>query len=191
MRQLPRWTVLSAACAPVFMIGGWTLAAALQPGGFDSVTDTISALAAHGATDRWVMTAGLAGVGLCDIVTAVGLRPAGPPGRLALAAGGAGTLAVAAFPLPEVGSSAAHFCAAAVGFVSLAVWPALAWRRASGVAATAALLVPLTWFAVELFGKGDLVGLSERFVAGSQALCPLVVVLLERRAQQRSALSGR
>lgn len=190
MPRVPWWAAVSSVGAPVFLIGGWTLAAARQPGGFDSLTRTISALAARGATDRWIMTAGLAGLGACHVVTALGLRPAARPGRLLLAVGGVATACVAALPQPVTGSSPAHLWAAATGFVSLSLWPALAWRRsgglpltrATGFATAAVLLVILGWFAVQLFGGGELVGLSERCAAGSQALCPLLTVLLLRHS---------
>lgn len=188
VRSVPWWTVLSAAAAPVLLIGGWTLAAARQPGGFDSTTETISALAAYGAADRWIMTTGLAGLGACHVITALGLRPAALPGRLVLAAGGLATVLVAAFPLPDEGSSTAHVLAAAVAFPALSVWPALAWRRGSrwlpagvSVGAAAVLLGLLGWFAVELYGAGRQLGLSERVLAGAQALWPLAAVLLARR----------
>jgi hypothetical protein len=45
--------VVSSATAPVLLIGGWTEAARLQPPSFDPVADTVSALAAVGASDRW------------------------------------------------------------------------------------------------------------------------------------------
>ncbi|MGH3996894.1 MAG: DUF998 domain-containing protein, partial [Pseudonocardiaceae bacterium] len=108
MRSIPRWAVLSATCAPVLLIGGWQLAAARQTGGFDPVSQTISALAALGATDRWIMTTALAGVGVCHVITAVGLRPAAVPGRLLFATGGAATALLAAFPQPVTGDSTAH-----------------------------------------------------------------------------------
>jgi len=191
MRPLPWWAVLSATAAPVLLIGGWTVAAIRQPAEFDSVRDTISALAAYGANDRWIMTTGLAGLGVCHVVTALGMRPAALPGRMMLAIGGLATIAVAAFPQPEVGSSPAHVRAATVGFVALAGWPALAWRRGGPVpfglsfpvatAAAVALLGLTCWFATELYGDGDLVGLSERMTAGAQALWPLVVVISGRR----------
>ena len=57
------WGLVSSAAAPVLLAGGWTVAAGLQPRSFNAVADTISSLAAEGATDRWVMTAALAGVG--------------------------------------------------------------------------------------------------------------------------------
>ncbi|MFF3857303.1 DUF998 domain-containing protein [Micromonospora sp. NPDC002575] len=126
MRVVPRWALLSAGAAPVFLVGGWLLGAARQPGGFDQVSGTISALAAVGAADRWIMTLGLVGLGLCHCVTAVGLRPLALGGRALLALGGVATLAVAAFPLPADGGSTPHALAAAVAFGALALWPALA-----------------------------------------------------------------
>jgi uncharacterized protein DUF998 len=207
----PWWGVLSSATAPVLLIGGWTIAAGLQPGHFDPVTGTISALAAHGAADRWVMTLALAALGVCYAVTGLALRPAARPGRLLLMAGGVATVVVAANPLPAGGgSSLPHGLAAGVAFVALAIWPAAAWRRPSPVPADPAPSSPvssspvsaspvpavlrptvavgavlvlaglLTWFAVELWGGGGQVGLSERVLAGAESIWPLVVVLVAR-----------
>lgn len=53
VRNVPWWGVVSSATAPVLLIGGWTEAARLQPPSFDPVADTVSALAAVGASDRW------------------------------------------------------------------------------------------------------------------------------------------
>ncbi|MGQ0774703.1 MAG: DUF998 domain-containing protein [Pseudonocardiales bacterium] len=187
MRIIPWWAVLSAASAPVLLIGGWELAATRQPGEFDPVRQTISALAAEGATDRWIMTTGLAGVGICHVITALGLRPAAPAGRLLFAVGGAATFAVAVFPQSVTGESAAHVVAASVTFPALALWPALAGRRGvrpgRGVwlVATAGLLGLLGWFGLELFSDGPRIGLSERVLAGAQAVWPLAAVLLARR----------
>jgi hypothetical membrane protein len=187
MRQVPWWGVASSAAAPVLMIGGWTVAAALQPGSFDQVTGTISALAGYGATDRWVMTLALAGVGVCHVSTGLALRPAAVPGRLFLMAGGAATLLVAASPLPAGGGgSVRHTIAAAVGFITLAFWPVLSARREPSVpwplrlrtcgGATVVLLALLVWFGAELMGGGQ-VGLAERVLAGAESLWPLAVVL--------------
>jgi hypothetical protein len=189
--------VLSSAAAPVLLVGGWTVAAALQPGSFNQVTGTISALAARGAADRWVMTAAFLGVGACHLVTGLALRPAGSPGRLALMAGGVATAAVAANPVTVSGpGSLPHTLAAAVAFISLASWPALGSRRGPAVppvlrpgasaAATATLLGLLGWFYLELSAGGGQLGLAERVAAGAQALWPLAVVLICRRRQARS-----
>ncbi|MCA1673979.1 MAG: DUF998 domain-containing protein [Actinobacteria bacterium] len=182
MRTVPWWAVLSAASAPVLLIGGWQLAAARQPAGFDPVRQTISALAAHGATDRWIMTTGLAGVGVCHVITALGLQPAAPAGRLLLATGGAATVAVAAFPQPVTGESTAHVAAAAIAFPALSLWPAVAWRRGTSPAravslgAASGLLGLLGWFGLEFFAGGARLGLSERLLAAAQALWPLTFI---------------
>jgi hypothetical membrane protein len=187
-RAVPGWVLASAVTAPVALIGGWTLAAGRQPGHYRPLRQTISALAAHGAADRWIMTVGLVGLGAAHIVTAAGLRPARSRGRWLLATGGLSTLVVAAAPQPVHGSAALHVLAATVGFVALSLWPVAAarddgppvLRRRTGVGATVVLLALLAWFAVEAVAH-DLLGLSERALAGAQALWPLAVVILLRR----------
>jgi hypothetical protein len=170
------------------MIGGWQLAASRQAGGFDPVTQTISALASRGATDPWIMTTALAGVGVCHMITAKGLAPAAVPGRVLLAAGGAATIVLTAFPQPETGDSPVHVAAASVAFATLSLWPALAWRRRGKLrpglllSAAAGLLALLGWFGLESFGEGPRIGLSERVLAGAQALWPLAAVLVARRS---------
>ncbi|MGO9054087.1 MAG: DUF998 domain-containing protein, partial [Streptosporangiaceae bacterium] len=79
MRGVPWWGVVSSAAAPVLLVGGWTVAARLQPGSFNAVASTISSLAARGAADRWVMTLALAGAGACYVVTGLALRSAALP----------------------------------------------------------------------------------------------------------------
>jgi hypothetical protein len=165
------------------------LAEARQPPGYSPVRDTISALAAYGATDRWVMTSALAGLGVCHVVTAAGLQPARGAGRMVLAGGGVATLMVAAFPQPAHGNSVGHTIAATVAFVALGGWPLFgARRRASGpllrpfssAAASGILLGLVVWFATEIHGGQR--GLAERAAAGAQALWPLAVVLTTRRS---------
>jgi hypothetical membrane protein len=184
---VPRWALASAIAAPVAMIGGWTLAAARQPS-FDPVQETISALATSTATDPWIMTTGLAVTGVAHLVTAAGLRPVPRGGRALLALGGAATLAVAL--LPSDVAPRAHGIAATVGFGALSLWPALAARRpgpgilrpAVSITASAALVALLAAFGAELIRDGDAIGLSERALAGAQALWPLVVVVALRRS---------
>jgi hypothetical membrane protein len=184
VRRIPLWALASSALAPVLLIGGWTLAAAVQPPGYDPIRDTISALAALGTPHRLTMTAALVGLGVCHMVTAAGLRPARRAGRVILACGGLATCLVAAFPQPHRGNSVAHSVAAALAFAALALWPLLAMhanatvpllsRRASVVAAFA-LVGLVLWFVLEL--HGDRRGLAERAAAGAQSLWPLAVVL--------------
>jgi hypothetical membrane protein len=190
--RVPWWGLVSSAAAPVLLIGGWSLAANRQAEPFDSVAGTISALAAYGAGDRWVMTTALAGVGLCHLTTALALRPLAARGRVVLGTGGAATLLVAAFPLPDGdGGSAPHTVAAAVAFLALSAWPALAWRRGArwpaparrdvAVGAATVLMGLLGWFAAELAADDGRVGIAERVTAGAQALWPLAAVVLSRR----------
>jgi hypothetical membrane protein len=204
-RYVPWWAVLSSVAAPVLLIGGWTAAAAAQPVPFNAVVRTISDLAALDTPHRWLMTSALVGVGLSHLVTAFGLAAAAASGRTVLGLGGLVTLLVAAFPLPGGGRSLpAHSAAAAMAFISLAVWPAFAWRRPMmpgqsvpavlrprvSAAATLALLLTVAWFFAEMALRGPRVGLSERVAAGAQALWPLVVVFLVRQAQRRSQPAG-
>ena len=191
----PWWGLVSAAAAPVLLVGGWTWAAAVQPAGFDQVRDTISALAGLGAAHRGLMTTALAGVGLCHVTTAAALRAAPRAGRAALGLGGLATLGVAAAPLPAAGGSALHTAFAATAFVALAVWPALPpgrapapgapfpLRRPTRLAAAAALTALVCWFGVELVADGARLGLAERLAAGAQAVWPLVTVLGCRAAR--------
>ena len=179
-RLLRRAAWVSSATAPVALIGGWTVAAAAQAEPFDQVRGTISALAAHGATDAWIMTSSLAVVGVCHVVTAAGLVEAGRAGRAVLASGGVATVLVAVFAQP----SDVHFPVATAAFVALAVWPALTAvpgrRRALLAAATLSAL--LVWLGAEIggIGGGARLGLAERVVAGSQALWPFVAVAATR-----------
>ena len=187
MRDVPWWGVLSSVAAPVLLVGGWTVAAGLQPR-FDPVADTVSALAAQGATDRWVMTLTFVVVGICYIVTALALRPARAAGRLILIAGVLAGMLVAANP-ERVGDAypIGHIIAASAGLAGLVTWPAGAWRRGPAVpwglrpavAATAVvvLLVLVAWFGAELILGIGQVGLAERIAGVAQAIWPLAVVL--------------
>lgn len=182
-RPVGWWVPVSSALAPVALVGGWTLAARLQPAAYDPLRDTISALAAHGASDRWLMTGALAVLGGCHVLTAVGLRTARPLGRLVLGAGGVSTALVAVFAQP----APAHFPVATVSFAALTLWPVASGlpSRRAGLLATVGLAAALGWFGIEL-GRHDLLGLSERVVAGAQALWPLVVVVALRTGLRRS-----
>ncbi|MCF1594470.1 DUF998 domain-containing protein [Streptomyces muensis] len=185
MRSIPRWALLSSGCAPVVLIGGWTLAAQLEGPAYDPATQTISVLAAYGASGFWVMTGALAALGVCHMITALGLRPAALPGRLALGAGGVAAFVVALLPPPSSGGSLRHGSAAAVGFALLAVWPVLAadrrpaapWglRPVPSLTATTLMLVTAGWFMIEM-RQGGADGVAERLVTALQSLWPFVVV---------------
>jgi hypothetical membrane protein len=200
VRGVPWWGVFSSAAAPVLLVTGWTVAAGLQPGGFDQVTGTISALAAVGAADRWVMTLALLGVGICHVITGLALRPAASAGRLLLMTGGIAMILVAVNPVRAGGGrSVPHIIAAAAAFTALAAWPAVGWRRGSAVppglrpaisAVAAGTLFGLVgWFAAELTMGGGQVGLAERGAAGAQAVWPLAVVLTSYRRKSLARMA--
>lgn len=173
-------------CAPVLLIGGWTIAALLEGPAYDPATQTISVLAAYGAAGFWVMTGALLALGVCHLLTAWGLRAAAPAGRVALAGGGVAALAVVLLPAPSSGGSLRHGSVAAVGFVLLAVWPVLAAHRGEAApwglrpvpsrTATAVMGVGAAWFMFEIQRQGA-TGVAERFVTALQSLWPFVVVV--------------
>lgn len=188
------WVLLPATVAPVALVGAWTWAATRQPPGYSAVSQTISALAARDATDRWIMTTGLALLGLAHVGTAVLLgRAVRLPARVVLAVGGLATVAVSLFPQPAGdGSSTAHVVAATVGFVALTLWvpfahdgrAALPLRTAATLGATVVLAGLLVTFGVTL--SSGVVGVTERLLAAAQALWPWVVavgLLATRRAR--------
>jgi hypothetical protein len=186
VRVVPWWGVVSSAAAPVLMVSGWTVAAGLQHS-FDPVADTVSALAAPGAADRWVMTLTFVVVGVCYFITGLGLRPARMPGRLMLMAAAVAGLLVAANP-EHSGTNlpVPHMIWGAAGCAVLVAWPAGAWRRGPSVpwglrpavsaGAAAVLLALLAWFIAELITGGGQAGLAERIFGAAQALWPLTVV---------------
>ncbi|HET9167902.1 MAG TPA: DUF998 domain-containing protein [Actinospica sp.] len=186
MTFVPRWVLLSSGCAPLVLIGGWALSAALQPPTYSAMLDSISALAAHGAAYPWLMTGALYVLGVCHVVTALGLRVAAMPGRVVLAGGGVASVAVALSPEPTGGTSLRHLVTTGIGFTLLALFPTLAaWRNASpvwalrretGYAVTGLMAAGAAWFLVELHGHGA-AGLAERILTGAQSVWPLIIVV--------------
>jgi hypothetical protein len=184
MQLVPSWVLLSSGCAPVLLIGGWTIAASLEGQDYDPVTQTISVLAAYGTRGFWVMTGALLALGACHLLTAWGLRAAATAGRVALGAGGVSAWAVVLLPAPSSGGSLRHGTMAAVGFILLALWPVLAvngggtapWglRPAPSVMATALMALGGAWFLIEMHRHG-VTGVAERVVTTAQSVWPFVV----------------
>jgi hypothetical membrane protein len=187
---MPWWGLASSAAAPLILLAGWTIAAGLQQRRYDPVRQTISVLAAHGSTDRWVMTIAFLAVGACDVITGLALRPAALAGRIVLIAGGIAGMLVGLSPetLGD-GAPARHLLFAGLGFVTLTIWPAAAARRDEARAApwafrpviaagaSAATLVLAAWFLAELVVGGSQLGLAERALGEFQALWPLAAAL--------------
>lgn len=193
---MPNWGLITAAAAPILLVAGWTLAARLQPEGFDSTTQTISALAGADAADPWVMTTALIGVGLSQVGTAVALKPVARAGRLLLGTGGVFTLLVAMNPLPPAGeSTTVHGVVAAGSFAALAAWPLLSWQRgaaapwalrpAIAVTAGSVLVLATGCFFASVLTDAQRVGLAERSAALVLNLWPLAAAVSIWRFQRR------
>ncbi len=199
MRTVPWWGTAAAVIAPCALISGWSYAADLQPGSFDSVSRSISTLAAYGAADRWVMTVFLIVVAAANAVTGLGLRPAARNGRILLVAGGIFGLLVAASPQPAAGSSIRHVVVAGLSCAAMTAWPLAGLRRepwapfglrpGPSIWATGVVTVILGWFCFEVVTGGDMIGLAERTVTGAQTVWPLFVVLTVLAAGRRRLAS--
>jgi Protein of unknown function (DUF998) len=187
VRTVPWWGTAAAVIAPCALISGWSFAAGLQPGSFDSVSRSISSLAAYGTTDRWVMTVFLIVVAGANAITGLGLRPAARNGRILLVAGGVFGLLVAASPQPAAGSSLRHVVVAGLSCAAMTAWPLAGLRRepwapfglrpGPAIWATGVVSVILGWFCFEVVTGGDMIGLAERTLTGAQTVWPLFVVL--------------
>jgi hypothetical membrane protein len=148
------------------------LGAVAQPASYRSVHDTISALAARGATDRWIMTLAFLVLGACHVVTGGALR------RPVLVLGGVATALLALAPQPAHGSSSAHEIIAGIALIALALWPVRDGRV--GRIAALVLVALLVVFAVSLQTAAGTGG-WERALTVSQALWPAIAV---RRSQR-------
>ena len=191
------WAVVSSTIGVLALVGGWLIAQAVQPAGYDPVTQTISALARHDLAHRWIMTTGLALLGAAHLVTAAGLRGVRAASRVVLALAGVTTVGVSIFAEPLHGSSDTHVALATAGFVLLAVWPVTTIVRHSPatverlpVAVGAALVSTALLLWVAATQGGGPLGLAERLLTFEQALWPLVVVVVLRRAAPTSRRRG-
>jgi hypothetical membrane protein len=197
---VPWWGVVSSALAPLILIGGWTLAADLQPVPFDAVRRSISALGSAGMPYHWVIAVALLGVGVCHATTGLALLPAAEPGRALLVIGGAASVLIAVNPQPAGGGSLVHEAFSLIGVIVMTIWPIAGMRRDPGAplglrppaayAMTGVLLVILAWFCLELFNGPEL-GLAERTVTADQTIWPLIVVMSVLAAKQHTTARDR
>jgi hypothetical membrane protein len=147
-------------------VAAW-IGCGLATDGYSAVSDAISELAAIGASTRVVMTLGFVVFGVAVPTYATGLRLV-LPGRawLCLVVTGVATLGVAAVPLGW-GVDLLHGAFATVGYISLALAPALAsvelrrhrrpvaaaWSVAAAVGAGVCLLATVAGPAHGLFQR--------------------------------------
>jgi len=199
-RPVPGWAVGTAFLAPVALVGGWLIAGALQPASYSPMRQTMSVLAGHSGTDRWVMTAALLLVGSCQIATGAGLTAVRIPARILLILTGLSTLGIAATPEPPTGPTSRHLAFAVSCVVTTVVWPVLVARRAPeqpwivsayGCATVTVIFAGLScWLLIAARdGSGDL-GMVERLTSEVQGLFPLVVALALRQAARDAGSQG-
>jgi hypothetical protein len=190
VRIVPWWALLSSAVAPVVLIAGWLVVQMQQPASYNPIHDTLSGLTPVDALDRGILLGAPVVLGICQIVTAAGMRPVAAAGRLVLAFGGAALAVTVAFP-QRVGSLTAHGIVAGAAFIAFALWPVVAtlapraeipsggpWATRPRVARPACVVLVLLagWFATELF-FGARAGLAERVTSAADVLWPLTVVV--------------
>jgi len=190
-RPVPGWAVATALLAPVVLVGGWLIAGALQPASYSPMRQTVSVLAGHSGTDRWLMTAALLLVGSCQIATGAGLAAVRMPARILLVLTGLSTLGIAATPEPATGPTSRHLAFAVSCVVTTAVWPVLVARRAPaqpwilgvyGCATVTLIFAGLScWLLIAARDGGGDLGMVERLTSTAQGLFPLVVALTLRQ----------
>lgn len=190
-RPIPGWVLGTALLAPVVLVGGWLIADALQPASYSPMRQTMSVLAGHSGTDRWVMTTALLLVGGCQIATGAGLTGVRMPARILLILTGLSTLGIATTPEPATGPTPRHLAFAVSCVVTTAVWPILVARRPPaqpwilsvyGCATVTVIFAGLScWLLITAQdGSGDL-GMVERLTSAAQNLFPLAVALALRQ----------
>ena len=159
MRAPRRLATLAGIAAPASFIGGWVVGGA-RARDYDPLRDAISQLARVGAPTRPVMTAGFVGFGLLALPWAAALSKQLQDRRLlaTVTMAGLSTLAVAALPLGGPAGDGAHAAAAGVGYLAMAVSPAIGARSLTGAARTASYLasvVSAASLAASLAGSYD------------------------------------
>jgi hypothetical protein len=194
-RAVPTWAIISAGLTPILLTGGWLVAGTLQPASYDPVRDTVSVMAGHGGTDRWVMTGALLLVGGCHLVTAAGLGAIRVPARVLLILAGMSSIGIAISPEPVVGSTPQHLAWTSFGAVIITIWPAFTARpgspqplvvsRHGSVVVTAVFLGLLCWLVIETQG-GSYLGMAERLTSSVQTSWPFVVALVLWRHAARA-----
>jgi len=187
---VPLWTVVSACLSTAVATGGWLVAGAVQPTSYSPIRKTVSVMAGHAGTDRWIMTGALFLVGGCQLATAAGLAGVWVPARILLAVAGLSSIGIAASPEPASGSTPQHLAWTSLGAVAIAVWPAFVARRAPprplilssyGCAVVTAVFIALLgWLVIETQGGSDL-GLAERLFLSIETCWPFIVAIALRR----------
>ena len=193
-RAVPGWALAAAGLSPILLVGAWLVADSLQPGSYSPVRDTVSALAGHAATHRWIMSCAMCLVATCYLLAALGLAGLRTSARVVLAVAGVSGIGIAASPEPTHGATPQHLVWTAVGAVAITAWPAFVASRTPprprplvlsihGAATVTAIFVALLgWVLIET-DHGSVLGLAEPMTTAVQISWPFVVALALRRSQ--------
>jgi hypothetical protein len=189
------WAIISAGLAPILLTGTYLMAGTLQPASCSQVRTTISAMAGQAGTDRWVMTGGIVLTGGCHLVTAAGLTGVRTSARALLIVAGMAGIGIAASPETACGATPRHLAWTVLGAVTIAVWPAIAARRAPprplipgvcGSAAVTAVFVALLGWLLAETRDGSVLGLAERLTSSIQTCWPFIIAVALRRTRRAS-----
>jgi hypothetical membrane protein len=181
----PAVAVVTVLAPVVLVIGGLIAEAAQPPRSYDPVGQTVSVLAGRGATDRWIMTAVLAALGVIYLFVAAALREVPRTARLVLGVGASAVVVAALAAQPVHGSSTVHMAGTVTGVVTFVVWPvALAadrrvhpGLRRGSVVATGLMLVALGWVCAQGWTHGTWLGVAERVLLLVETVWPIRVAL--------------
>ena len=200
------WAALGLAAGPAAFVAAWSVGGTRTPG-YSAVDDAISRLAAVGAPERTLMTAGFVVYGAAVLAGSVALRRSSlSAAALPAAVNALATLAVAATPLDRSATvDLLHGVAATTGYVSLALVPAVAagplarlgHRRAAGASwavagvAAACLALTATPAPTGLFQRLGLTTVDAWLVACGIALWPARPAGQRRSSRRKMSLGPR
>ena len=195
-QPVPTWAIVSAGLSPIVLAGAWLVADALQPAAYSPLQQTMSVLAGHAGTDRWIMTGAMFVAGVCHFITAAGITVMPASARILLTVAGTTAIGIAASPEPVHGTTTQHLAWTVVGAVTIAIWPAFVARRTPSqplilsvhvaCAVTAISIALLGWVFIET-RSGNALGLAERLTTTAQTSWRLVVAVAARRATSSTA----
>jgi hypothetical membrane protein len=189
-RAMPAWAIVSSGVSPILLGVAWLVADELQPATYSPVRQTMSVLAGHAGTDRWIVTSAVFLVGACHLVTALDLTAVRASARVLLTVAGVAAIGIAASPEPVHGSTPQHLAWTSLGAVTITVWPAFAVQRTTprplilsvraSLTVTATFIALLGWVLIET-RRGNTLGLAERLTTTVQITWPFIVALAARR----------
>jgi hypothetical membrane protein len=197
MKTIGKPAVFAAILGPIQSVMGWLICGALVAG-YDPVRLTISDLAAPESPTHLLQSSFFILGGTLTIIAAIYARTFAMPGRVALFVSGLCTYGLTIFPTPLEGASTMHRIFAITSFVLSAGWPLAAMRfrkDAPGILRPrSAILITLvqTVLAVSFLiawlpPAAANVGVWERVVTTTQALCVSLIVLNIYLKQRKSA----